>query len=128
MCQHRAIDLYRERRERSFELLADIDLVDERWMAAATQDDADSTAERALLQDALEVQEDVRRKVKPARWEAFWRVVIEDESINEAAAAMGLKYATVYAGVNHVAQLLRAEGERRTGRLGPVRPQALERG
>jgi len=59
----------------------------------------------------------VRRKVKPVRWEIFWRVVIEGESMSETAAALGLKYATVYASANHVAQLLRQEGRRRGPRL-----------
>ena len=54
------------------------------------------------------------------RWEVFWRVVIEGEPMSETAAALGLKYATVYAAANHVAKLLREEGRRRTSppRLG----------
>jgi hypothetical protein len=71
-----------------------------------------------LLREAREAQEEVRRKVKPARWEAFWRVVIENQSFGAAAAEMGLKYATVYAAVNHVAELLREEGRRRQASLG----------
>ena len=44
--------------------------------------------------------------------------MIEGESMSETAAALGLKYATVYAAANHVAQLLREEGRRRSARLG----------
>ena len=58
-------------------------------------------------------QEAVMRRVKPARWEAFWRVIIEGHSVATVAAEMNLKYATVYASVNHVAELLREEGRRR---------------
>ena len=60
----------------------------------------------------------MRRKVKPVRWEVFWRVVIECEPMSETAAALGLKYATVYAAAHHVSKLLREEGRRRSGGLG----------
>ena len=45
-------------------------------------------------------------------------MVIEGESMSDAAAALGLKYATAYAGVNHVARLLRQEGRHRRAGLG----------
>ena len=54
-------------------------------------DDGEVAAERLLLlREAEEAQEEVRRKVKPVRWEVFWRVVIEGEPMSEAAAALGL--------------------------------------
>jgi DNA-directed RNA polymerase specialized sigma24 family protein len=75
--------------------------------------------ERLLLPiEAREAQEEVRRKVKPVRWEIFWRVVIEGASMSETASALGLKCSTVYAAANHVAKLLRQEGSRRAARLG----------
>jgi RNA polymerase sigma-70 factor (ECF subfamily) len=123
LCRHRAIDLHRERCDRSFLALGNDDLIDERWMAGehvdGEQADEEFTSERLLLlKEAREAQDEVRRKVKPVRWEIFWRVVIEGESMSETAAALGLKYATVYAATNHVGQLLREEGRRRSARLG----------
>jgi RNA polymerase sigma factor (sigma-70 family) len=123
LCHHRAIDLCRERRDRSLLPLVDDDLADERWAIAARaerelDDDERAPARLLLLREAQAAQEEVMRNVKPVRWEVYWRVVIEGEPIVDVAAALGLKYATAYAGANHVAHLLRAEGRRRGDRLG----------
>jgi RNA polymerase sigma-70 factor (ECF subfamily) len=119
LCHYRAIDLYRERRGHPVISLDDV-FVDQAWTADDRMDygadDDDFTRDR-MLREAREAQEVVRQKVKPVRWEAFWRVVIEGESIDEAAAALGVKYATAYAAARHVAELLRAEGKRRQGHL-----------
>jgi RNA polymerase sigma-70 factor, ECF subfamily len=125
LCLHRAIDFYHERRDRSVLALTEDDLIDERWIAGESIDgeppDSGVAPERLLLlKEAREAQEEVRRKVKPVRWEIFWRVVIEGASMSETAAALGLKYPTVYAAANHVAKLLREEGRRRSARLGRV--------
>jgi RNA polymerase sigma factor (sigma-70 family) len=129
-CHHRAVDMFRERRDRSFEVRPDTDLIDERWVAASnTIDDDEILADKLILmQEAREVQDEVRRKVKPVRWEVFWRVVIDGESISETAASLGLKYITAYAGLNHVAQLLRAEGTRRWVELGLDVPSNPKKG
>jgi RNA polymerase sigma factor (sigma-70 family) len=120
LCRHRAIDLYHERRGRFAQVLGDVNLVNRRWTDGDREraDDEAAPERLLLLKEAREAQEEVRRKVKPVRWEVFWRVVIEGESMSETAAALGLKYATVYAGVNHVAKLLRQEGQRRRADLG----------
>ena len=123
LCRHRAIDLYREHHDRPYFELGAADPIDERRMAGENIDgepaDDEIASERLLLlKEAREAQEEVRRKVKPVRWEIFWRVLIEGESMSETAAALGLKYATVYASANHVAQLLRQVGRRRSARLG----------
>jgi RNA polymerase sigma-70 factor (ECF subfamily) len=123
LCRHRAIDLYRERRDHPCHALGDEDLIDERWMAGERcdgepADDEDAPERRFQFREAQEVQEEVRCKVKPVRWEIFWRVVIDGESMSETAADLGLKYATVYAAANHVARLLRQEGRRRSACLG----------
>jgi RNA polymerase sigma factor (sigma-70 family) len=122
LCQRRAIDMHRERRCYSFSLLGDDDLIDNLLLARATVDrdfSGDVAPKRlALLDEAMQAQEAVRRKVKPVRWEIFWRAVIQGEPMPEIAAAMGLKYATVYAAANHVARQLREEGRRRGSRLG----------
>jgi RNA polymerase sigma-70 factor (ECF subfamily) len=117
LCHHRAIDLIREQPDVIFEAIDGFDVIDVRLAVVTTADTGDSDEvgpDRLLmLRGARAAQEKVRSKVKPARWEAFWRVVIENQSFSAAAAEMGLKYATVYAAVNHVAELLREEGLRR---------------
>ena len=120
LCHHRAINLYHECRDNRCFSLGEDDLIDARLdePRASSISTTSSPARSRLLEEALEVQKEIRRKVKPSRWEAFWRVVIEGESMSEVAAALGLKYATAYAGVNHVARLLRQEGRRRRAGLG----------
>ena len=117
LCHHRAVDLLRERRDDRCESLNEEGLIDGHWPGEESDGETDdgevASGRLLLLQEAKAVQEEIRRKVKPNRWESFWRVVIEGQSVSEAAAALKLKYATVYAGVNHVADLLCAEGRRR---------------
>ena len=127
LCHHRAIDLYRERDSGLFESLSDEHLATERdtplsSVEGEVPDDQAAMGKLALLREAREVQEHVRRKVKPVRWQVFWRVVIEGEPLPDTAASLGLKYATAYAAARHVASLLRAEGrQRRAGRDGKDR-------
>lgn len=126
LCHHRAVDLLRERRGRHLEAIGGAEPIDDRWRrdigdGETDDDERIAPARLRLLREAMAIQEEVRRGVKPARWEAFWRVVIEGQPIGEAAAALGLKYATVYAGVNHVADRLRAEGMRRGAHPGEAR-------
>jgi RNA polymerase sigma factor (sigma-70 family) len=119
LCHHRAVDLHRERNDFPLFPLADKDLADKRGQTDANGDDDEVAAGKLfLLAEARQAQEEVRRKVKPIRWEVFWRVVIEGEPLNETAASLGLKYATAYAAARHVAKLLREEGRRRRARLG----------
>jgi RNA polymerase sigma-70 factor, ECF subfamily len=127
LCHHRAIDLCRERRDLSFHTL-DCGFIDKRC-AEHDSNDAEIGAERLLLlAEAQEAQEEVRRKVKPLRWEVFWQVMIEGKSMTETATTLGIKYATAYAASNHVMQLLRAEGDRRRGRRGLDDPANPEKG
>lgn len=126
LCYHRAIDFYRERRRCPDCALNEEEPIDECWMAFARsgceRTDGESSPERqVLLREAQEVRVEVQRKVKPVRWQVFWRVVIEGEPMSEAAAALGLKYATAYAAAKHVAEMLKAEGRLRSERLGLAR-------
>ncbi len=127
LCHHRAVDLYRERRDSPFRPLNEEDLVARDGLAYPSVDDVADDGEgdpqrMLLLREAREAQEAVRRKVKPVRWEIFWRVIVDGEAIKDTAAALGLKYATVYAAARHVAALLKAEGQRRRAHLGPNKP------
>jgi RNA polymerase sigma-70 factor, ECF subfamily len=122
LCQRRTIDMYRERRDHCLTLLGD-DATTDTFLMARSRFDLDPAdhiqpKRLALLDEAKQIQEKVQRKVKPIRWEIFWRVVIQGEPMPETAAALGLKYSTVYAAVNHVGHLLREEGQRRSARLG----------
>jgi RNA polymerase sigma factor (sigma-70 family) len=119
LCHHRAVDLHRERIDFPFYSLTENDLVAKRGATGGNINGGDVAAGKLLLlREAREAQEDVKRKVKAIRWEVFWRVVIEGEPLSEAAAALGLKYATAYAAAKHVAKLLREEGRQRRARLG----------
>jgi len=134
LCHHRAVDMYREGRDHPSISLGDDELIAENMASTARcscdfdccDDDQADSYRLLLLREAREVQEEVRRKVKPVRWEVFWRVVIEGESISETASAMGLKYATVYAAARHVAGALREEGRRRQACVGPGVPSSAE--
>ena len=118
LCHHRAIDLIRERRGSELLLREGDGLIDESWTETDFDGSEIGAGKLLLLKEAKEVQDEVKRKVKAVRWEVFWLVMIQGESMTDAAAALGLKYATAYAACNHVAQLLRAQGERRKERLG----------
>ena len=120
LCHHRAINLYHECRDNRCFSLGEDDLIDARSTAAGELDQFDELRRngRVCSKKCSRSRRKFMRKVKPSRWEVFWRVVIEGESMSEAAAALGLKYATAYAGVNHVARLLRQEGRRRRAGLG----------
>ena len=112
-----ALDLYKERRHHPVCPLTEGDFVDNRWTAFQIVDgyeahETPSVERLRLFEECRLVHEEIMCKVKPVRWEVFCRVVIKGESIREAANAMGLKYTTAYAGVNHVAKLLREEGRR----------------
>jgi RNA polymerase sigma factor (sigma-70 family) len=86
LCYHRALDMLRERRDHREAALEG----QEHTSGRRPEDDDEVPAGKLrLLREAREAQEEVRRKVKPSRWEAFWRVVIEDQSIGEAIPSHG---------------------------------------
>jgi RNA polymerase sigma-70 factor (ECF subfamily) len=118
VCHDRAMDLLRERQKDPVPILDAKGLVDSHVGADDGLNGDDAAPGRLLLfREAREVQDAVRRRVKPVRWEVFWRVVIEGEPMPAVADDLGLKYATAYAGANHVARLLREEGRRRAAQL-----------
>ena len=78
---------------------------------AAPADDADEefdeeTAERALFFRGLDV---IRDQFEPHVWEAFWRVVVEDQSVADVAQALGMRPGTVRVAKCRVLQRLRQE-------------------
>ncbi len=127
LCYHRAVDLFRERGKSIVQLFGDRDFEDESGRFDSDFDESKDSGKRLLLlQEAREVQESVRAKVRPIRWEVFWQVMIVGEPMNETARSRGLKYATAYAGCNHVARLLREEGRLRLESGGLDGPAASE--
>jgi len=81
---------------------------------AGDSDDEPDIGQLRLLQEAEEVQEDVRRRVKPQRWEAYWRIAIRGEDVGETAADLGISYAAAYAATRYVDRMLRDAGRRRS--------------
>jgi RNA polymerase sigma factor (sigma-70 family) len=114
LCHSRAIDLLRKRKSHPVESL------DERpyW---AIPDDASTAVEieecamaqhAALLRQAEEVQNSVRRRVSEQTWQLFWSVAIEGTPVREVAAAAGVSYYAAFAAVKRVGRMLREEGQR----------------
>jgi len=69
--------------------------------------EADLTADRQLLyQRALEV---VRTEFEERTWQAFWLVVVEDVSADEAARQLGVSLNAVYLAKSRVLRRLREE-------------------
>ena len=122
LCHHRAIDLLRERQDHRFEALNGEELIDGQWPGDGIDEGRTMARSRPGGSCCSGRRSRSRRKSgarsSQSAGRSFWRVVIEGQSVSEAAAALGLKYATVYAGVNHVAKLLRDEGRRRKTHLG----------
>jgi RNA polymerase sigma factor (sigma-70 family) len=121
----RAMDMLAEQRANpmlSLECLP----IGERQLASRGFDpgmfDSDGTEEGreetlALLREAEEAQADVRARVEPETWQAFWLTRIEGRSIREVADSLGKAYAAVYYGSQRVERKLRREGERRLSKL-----------
>lgn len=62
--------------------------------------------ERGLLRRALEL---IQTDFKPRTWQAFWRVVVEDEPVAEVAAALGMTTGSVHVAKSRVLRRLREE-------------------
>jgi RNA polymerase sigma-70 factor (ECF subfamily) len=57
----------------------------------------------------------VRGRVEPGTWRAFWETVVEGRSVDEVAAALGKSAAAVYMAKSRVLRLLREDGGRPAG-------------
>jgi RNA polymerase sigma factor (sigma-70 family) len=65
-----------------------------------------------LLDEAERVQAEVRAKVRPWTWEAFWLIAVCDWTVERTAQALGMTHAAVYAARERVARMLCDEGKR----------------
>ncbi len=107
--RRRALTLVKER-QAELACLVDATIMDAPY---PYDDDEPDTGWLWLLREAEEVQAKVKGRVKPGRWEAFWRIIVLGEDIGQTAAALGVTYAAAYAAARHVNKMLRDEGRRR---------------
>jgi RNA polymerase sigma factor (sigma-70 family) len=114
LCHSRAIDLLRKKKSHPVESLdeePDWEIPDHG--SAAVEVEECAVAERtALLRQAEEVQDAVRRRVSERTWRLFWNIAIEGTSVREAAAAAGISYYAAFAARKRVGRMLREEGRR----------------
>ncbi len=112
LCRSRAVDLWRQRRS---EPLCRLDDVAPEGLAAPIDldfDEGSGAGRPALLRQAEEVQEAVRRRVDDRTWRAFWSIAVEGSSIRETAESAGLSYAAAFAAQKRVRRMLREEAQR----------------
>jgi RNA polymerase sigma-70 factor (ECF subfamily) len=64
---------------------------------------------RRLLHHAADT---VRKEVRPATWEAFWRTFVEGEQVTEVAENLGVSAGAVYVARSRVVARLRREVDR----------------
>jgi len=111
VCRHKCCDfLEKRKRERALPL----DDRDEPW----AEEDGGGEAQAAyvaLLREAEEIQDAVRRRVEARTWEAFWLVAVRFQSAGEVAEQLGMTIAAVYKASQRVQKMLRAEGRRPDG-------------
>jgi len=80
--------------------------IPEEWSDDATE--VTHAEVRSLFQRALNL---VRDEFQPQTWEAFWRTVVDGQSTEEVATALGLSAASVRQAKSRVLRRLRAELE-----------------
>ena len=114
LCQSRAIDLLRKKKAHSVEWLDDqpAGLLFEDASAGLDVDENAASQRSALLRQAEEVQDAVRRRVSDRTWQVFWNIAILGQSVREASAAAGISYLAAFAAERRVGQMLREEGQR----------------
>ena len=127
ICHHEAIDLIARRKiEQAFPLderdevvrLAprsfDLEQSTGEELPGRLVGDAEANAALAFLfRMAEEIQSDVRRRVEPHTWEAFWLVGVALWTVDEAATHLRMSHDAVYKAKARVTKTLQAEGRRR---------------
>jgi RNA polymerase sigma factor (sigma-70 family) len=108
----RAINLVNERQE-ELTGLVDSRTLDE-WISSEDElDDEPDERVLAMLREGEQIHNKVRNRVKPNRWEAYWRIIVQHEDITETAALLGMTYAAAYRGAHYVDGMVQAEVQRR---------------
>jgi RNA polymerase sigma-70 factor (ECF subfamily) len=115
----RAIDLMRARRLSRVHAMTELPFADSLSppsnlrARSAIEDEERADVSSTLLIAASAAQEAVRSKVDPETWRGYWLIAIEDQTVREAADALGKRYTAVYNGYRRVERMLRLEGQRR---------------
>jgi DNA-directed RNA polymerase specialized sigma24 family protein len=112
LLRFRALNLIKERRGEVAGLVDASVLQSQVWPANGADDEPDEGV-HMLLREAEMIHQTVRQRVKPRRWEAYWRIIVEGEDIGATAAALEMNYAAAYAAARYVDGMVRAEGRRR---------------
>ena len=115
----RALNLIKQRRGEVACLVTDT-LLEHQASPVDELDDEPDERVLMLLRDAEEIHENVKRRVKPKRWEAYHRIIIQREDIGETAKALEVSYAAAYAAARYVDGMVRDEARRRKGGMDPL--------
>jgi RNA polymerase sigma-70 factor (ECF subfamily) len=87
--------------------------VHEQLQVAEAPCDVDSLVmqlDESLMGDIERATAQVRQRIKPQTWEAYWMTAIEERSAIEAAERLGMTVAAVYVAKNRVGRMLRETG------------------
>ena len=108
----RAINLIEERK-RELARLIDATAFDDRHGLEDDLDDEPDERMLALLREGEDIHRKVKGRVKPNRWEAYWRIIVQRDDIKETAALLGMTYAAAYRAAHYVDGMVQAEVRRR---------------
>jgi RNA polymerase sigma factor (sigma-70 family) len=108
----RALNLIKERRGEVVGLV-DVSVLQSQVSPSSVADDEPDERVLTLLREAEAIHQSVKQRVKPWRWEAYWRIIVEREDIGATARALEMNYAAAYAAAHYVDGMVRAEGRRR---------------
>jgi RNA polymerase sigma factor (sigma-70 family) len=117
LCESRVLNFLRQRRAASLRSL-DERMDEPETIASRSATDLDGTDEGDdplhlfLMGEGEKVQAEVRAKVKPRTWDAFWLVAVCDWSVERTAQSLGMTRTAVYAARDRVARMLCDEGKR----------------
>ncbi len=117
--RHRALNLLKQRRG-EVACLIDATLFDGEAFVRDDGDDEPDERILALIREGAQIHENVRRRVKPGRWEADRRIIVQREDVTNTAADLGISYAAAYAAARYVDGMVRAQGRGREDEATPV--------
>jgi len=110
LCKSRVLDLLRARRTGRFEMLRDDTSIAAKY--DSREGDCESGERPRLLVAGQKAHDAVKSRVGEQTWRAFWAIAVEDWSVGETAATLGMSYAAAFAAKKRVANMLREEGQR----------------
>ncbi|APW59676.1 RNA polymerase sigma factor [Paludisphaera borealis] len=90
----------------------DSSLVDDEPIPSRTAAGTDGGTLELLFAKAARIQADVRARVEPSTWEAFWLADVYLWNMEDVAAHLGISLAAAYKATQRMRGRLREEGER----------------